>query len=83
MAGAAGGIAEKELFAGIRLPTPETVDTEVVGVVEAAFIPCIGDPVFKDFIGDSGRVLTEVFGNDPKGLTFVQSLLDVQAILEG
>lgn len=83
MAGTAGCIAEKELFAGIGLPTPEAVDAEVVGVVETPFIPGIGDPVFKDFIRDGGRVLTEESGNSPEGFAFVQSLFDVGAILDG
>lgn len=83
MAETAGGIAEKELFAGIGIPTLEPVDAGVVGFVKTPFIPGIGAPVFKDFIRDGGRVLIEESGNGPEGFAFVQSLFDVDVILEG
>lgn len=83
MAGAAVSIAEDELVAGVRLFAVETVDTKVVGVGEAAPVPCIGGPVFPDFVRDCGGVLAQVFCYFTEGLPLIQGLFDKNAVIQG
>ncbi len=71
MAGAAVSIAEDELAAGVRLFAVETVDTKVVGVGEAASVPCIGGPVFPDIVRDSGRILAQELCYFTEGLPLI------------
>lgn len=83
MTGTAWCITEKEFLAGVSLPAAKAVNAKVVWIVEAALVPCIGNPVFKHLIRDGRGILAEAFGDFPKGLSFIQRLLNKRAILEG
>lgn len=80
MAGAADGITEDELAAGIGLPAVVAMDAEVVGIVKTAPVPCIYNAVLRNLLGDGGRVFAEIFGDFPKGFPFVKRLLNVLAV---
>lgn len=54
--GSALHIAEDNLTAYIGLPAAVAVDTEVVGVIERAFMVPVTEPVSPDLFGDGGRV---------------------------
>ena len=52
VAGAAQGITDDQLVTGIRFPASVSVNTEVVGVIKTAVVPCINNAVFPDLFGD-------------------------------
>ena len=54
----------------------EKVDTKV------AVIPGIGAPVFKHFVRNGGRVLSEISGNLLEGIAFIQGLLNVGTVMK-
>ena len=58
--GSALHIAEDDLTAYIGLPAAVAVDTEVVGVIESAFMVPVTEPVCPDLFGDGGRVFAQV-----------------------
>lgn len=55
----------------------EKVDTKV------AVIPGIGAPVFKHFVRNGGRVLSEISGNLLEGIAFIQGLINVGTVIKG
>jgi hypothetical protein len=61
--GSALHIAEDDLTAYIGLPAAVAVDTEVVGVIESAFMVPVTKPVGPDLFGDGGRILAQVLSD--------------------
>ncbi len=82
MAGTAVSTAEDEFAAGVRLSAVETVDAKVVGVGEAAPVPCIGSPVFPDLVRDCGGILAQVFCYFTEGFSLIQGLFDKKAVIQ-
>ena len=80
MARAAEGITEKELLAGICLAASKFVNAKVIRIVETTSVPRIGDPVFKDLIGNGRWIFAEIFGDGPERFPFVQRFFNVRAI---
>lgn len=74
MTRAAVSVTDDELAAGVRLFAAETADTKVVGVGEAAPVPCIGSPVFPGLVRDCGGVLAQVLCYFAEGLPLIQGL---------
>ena len=60
VAGAAQGITDDQLSAGVLFPASVSADTEVIGVIKAAPVPCINSAVPPDLFGYGGRILTEI-----------------------
>lgn len=58
--GSAFHITEDDFTAYIGLPAAVTVDTEVMGVIESAFMIPVTKTVSPDFFGDGGRVFTQI-----------------------
>lgn len=56
-------ITENELTAHIRFPAMIAVDTEVVGVIESAFMIPVTKTVSPDFFGDGGRIFTQILSD--------------------
>jgi len=77
MAGGTSVVADKQLIADIGTLTGETVDTEVVRVIESPGIPRIHGAMKTDFFGDSGWILADVFGDLLKGKTVIECLFNV------
>lgn len=82
-AGTAVSIAENEFVAGVGLFAVETVDTKVVGIGEAAPVPCVCDPVLPNFIRDSGRILAQVLCYFTEGHPFILGLFNKNAVIQG
>ena len=61
--GSALHIAEDDLTANDSLPATVAVDTEVVGVIESAFMVPVTEPVCPDLFGDGGRVFAQILGD--------------------
>ena len=61
--GSALYITEDDLTAYVSLPAAVTVDTEVMGIVESAFMIPVTEPVSPDLFGDGGRVFAQVLGD--------------------
>lgn len=70
-AGTTFGVTDNQLSACVDFFAAKPMDTKVMRVVEAAFIPSVSNPIFKDFIGYGGWVLTKVLGNLTKRLVFI------------
>ena len=68
--------AKKDLIAGIRFLTAETLGTEVLRIKKSPFVKPIGG-------SSRSRVLTEKAGNIFKGCTLIQFILDIDTILYG
>lgn len=83
MAGTAKSITKGDFFTGIGFPASKSVYAEIIRIVETSLIPSIGNPVFKDFNGDSGRVFAKIFGDSRERLTVIQSLFNVSTIIKG
>lgn len=83
MTGAAQGIADDELAAGVGFLTAVTVNAEVIGIVKAAAVPGVNRSVFPDLPGDGGGVLTEVPGDFTERPAFVEGLFDELAVIQG
>jgi len=81
MTGTTVSITENKLVAGVRLFAAETVDTEVVGIVEAAAVPGIGNPVFPDFVRDSGRILAQELCYFTEGLALIKGLFNKNTVI--
>ena len=64
-------ITEDELTAYIRFPAVIAVDTEVMGIIESAFMIPVAEPVSPDLLGDGGGILTQI----PGGLLERESLI--------
>lgn len=75
--------AEDDLATGVGLLTVITVDTEVMGIVESAFVVPVGESVCLNFFRDSGRILTEEACDILKGSSFTQFVFNVNTILKG
>ena len=61
--GSAFHITEDNLTAYICLPAAVTVDTEVMGVIESAFMIPVTKTAGPDFFGDGGRVFTQILSD--------------------
>lgn len=64
VAGGAGStfhITEDEFTAYVRFPAVIAVDTEVMGIIESAFMVPVAEAVGPDLLGDGSRILTEIF----------------------
>ena len=72
VAGAAKIVADDEFAADIGFPAFEAMDTEVVGVIEGASVPCIKTTVEPDLFGNRGRILTEESGDILERLTIIK-----------
>lgn len=59
-AGVARDVTEEDLLTGIDFPTPEAMDAKVVRVIRTAPVLGVWYPVFKDLIGNVGRVFAEI-----------------------
>lgn len=77
MTGTTPGITDDQFVTGVGLLAGESVNAEVVWVVETAAVPRIDGAMFPDLSGDGGRILAEVLCNVPEGLSFVQTVFDV------
>ena len=56
-------ITEDDLTTYVSLSAAVTVDTEVVGVIESAFMVPVTEPVSPDLFGDGGRVFAQVLSD--------------------
>lgn len=65
--GGAFHITEDDLTAHIFLSTMVAVDTEVMSVVESAFMVPVTETVGPDLFGDGSGIFTEIFGDFFKG----------------
>ncbi len=83
MAGTTVSVTDDEFVAGVGLFAVETVDTKVIGISEAAPVPCIGGSVFKDFIRDCGRVFAQVLCYFTEGHSLIQGLFNKNAVIQG
>lgn len=61
--GSALYITKDDLTAYIGLPAAVTVDAEVVGIIESAFMVPVTEPVSPDLFGDGGRVFAQVLSD--------------------
>lgn len=52
MAGAAQGVTDDQLTAGVGFPASVPVDTEVVGIVKTAVVPRVHNAVFSNLFED-------------------------------
>ena len=75
-------VADKELFAYIGLPAPETVDAEVRRVIERSSVPGVEGTVELHLLGNGGRVLAEEPGDAFEGYAFVERQLNELAVLQ-
>lgn len=75
VAGGAGStfhIAEDEFTAYVRFPAVIALDTEVMGIIESAFMIPVAEAVGPDLLGDGSRILTEIFCDLLKRETLIQ-----------
>lgn len=56
-------ITEDEFTAYVYFPALIAVDTEVMGIIESAFMIPVAETVSPDLFGDGSRILTEIFCN--------------------
>lgn len=80
MAGTAKSIADNKLVAGVGLFTMVAMDTEVVGIVKTAPVPCVYNTMFPNLFGDGGGIFAEIFGNFSEGFPFIKRFFNVLAV---
>ena len=56
------------------------VNAEVVGIIEAAAIPGIHDPMFPDLFRNSRRIFADIFRDLTKRLAIVQRVFNVKSV---
>ena len=56
-------ITEDDLTAYVSLPAAVTVDTEVMGIIESAFMIPVTKTVSPDFFGDGGRIFAQILSD--------------------
>lgn len=78
--GAAGGVTEEYPLTGIGFSAAEPMDAKVVWIIKTALVPGIWDSVFKDLVGNGGRVFAEITGDLPEGLAFSYRVLNISPV---
>ena len=76
-AGTAQRITENNLLTCICLFTAEPMDTEVIRIIETAFVPGVLNPMEFDLLGDGGGVFTQESGDILKGAPLIKGMLNV------
>jgi len=72
--------AEKDLIAGIRFLTAETLGTEVLRIKKSPFVKPIGGSSGFHFFRNRSGILAEKTGNIFKGCPLIQFILDIDTI---
>lgn len=73
--------AEKNLIAGIRFLTTETLATEVLRIKKSPFVKPIRGSSGLDFFRNRREILAEKTGNIFKGCTLILFIMDIDTIL--
>ena len=80
-AGTALPVTDEELLTNIGPLAAEAVDTEVLRIIEAAFVPGIHGAVELYLLGDRGRILAEVAADVPEGTPVRDGIGNVLSVL--
>ena len=86
VAGRAGStldITKDDLATYIRFPTAIPTDTEVMGIIESAFMIPVGHPMGPDLFGDRSGILAEEACDIFKRAILIQRPFNKQTILKG
>ena len=82
-AGSTFYITEDELTAYVRFLAVIAVDTEVMGIIESAFVIPVAETVGSDLLGDGSRILTEIFCDLLKRESLIQRSFDIFTVIKG
>ena len=82
MTAAALTVTDEELIAYIGLFTEKTLHTEVLRVIEGAFVPGVHRTVELHFFGDSDKILTEELSYILKRPSFVKCIINILSVIK-
>jgi len=83
VAGTAQGVTDNQLPAGVLFPAFESADTEVIGIIKTAPVPCINNAVAQDLFRDGGGILAEILCDLTKGKLAVKRLFNKLPVFQG
>jgi hypothetical protein len=81
-AGTALAVTDKELFADVGSLAAETVDAEVLRVIETAYVGGVCGAVELHLFGDGGRIFAEIAADLPEGEILHKGIGDVLPVLK-
>ena len=83
VAGAAQGVTDEQLPTGILFPAFVSADTEVIGVIKTAPVPCIDSAVPPDLFRDGGWILAEILCDLTEGTLAVKGQFNKLPVFQG